>query len=141
VARSRGLEADFQWLTPYRPLRIFGSFGLLDAKYKEYPDAPAPISAGIGETQDLGGRRIAFSPKATATLTPSLTYEFGEVAVTLAGDAIYQGEQYTDTDLDPATRVPAYWKYAARLIVADVRDHWTLSVGGSNLTDKRVLTR
>ncbi|ROH91078.1 TonB-dependent receptor [Stagnimonas aquatica] len=141
TARSRGLEADFQWLTPYRPLRIVGSLGLLDAKYLDYPGAPAPISQGIGAKQNLGGQRIAFAPKATGTLTPSLTYEFGEVAFTLAGDIIYQGDQYTDVDLDPATHVDPYYQYAARFIVADVRERWSLSVGGTNLGDKRVLNQ
>ena len=140
-ARSRGVEADIQWLTPFRPLRILGSLGLLDARYREYPGAPAPISEGVGATQNLDGRRIAFAPKATGTLTPTLSHEVGALAVSLSGDLIYQGEQYTDTDLDPNTRVPAYWKYAARLTLGDVRERWTLSLGGTNLSDKRVLNQ
>src|SRR3546814_5023858 len=32
-ATSRGLESDFQWLTPWRLLTIRGSLGLIDATY------------------------------------------------------------------------------------------------------------
>src|SRR3546814_3565446 len=59
-ATSRGLESDFQWLTPWRLLTIRGSLGLIDATYDSYPEAPAPIADGINATQNLKGRRIAF---------------------------------------------------------------------------------
>ncbi len=140
-ATSRGLEADFSWRTPYEPLRLNGSLGLLSARYKRYRDAPAPISQGIGATQNLDGKRIAFSPDSTGTLTPSLSYEIGPVVATVAGDVIYQGEQFTDTDLDPATRVAGHFLYAARLMLAHPKDIWSLSLGGSNLADKRVLNQ
>ena len=141
AAESRGLEADFTWLTPYEPLRVIGSFGLLDARYKRYPNAPAPISEGINQNQDLAGRRIAFAPSSTGTLTPMLTYLLGAFNLTLAADVIYQGDQFTDTDLDPNSYVPAYTKYGARLILAAANESWALSLGGSNLTDERVLNQ
>ena len=140
-AVSRGVEGDFQWLTPYRPLRIMGSFGVLDAHYTSYLAGPAPISQGIGETQDLSGRRVAFAPRGTGSLTPTLAYEFAGLRLTLAGDVIYQGNQYTDTDLDPATYTPSYVKYNARLIFGQAEDRWSLAIGGNNLADKRVLNQ
>ncbi|MDO9452704.1 MAG: TonB-dependent receptor [Stagnimonas sp.] len=140
-AVSRGLEADFNWRTPYEPLRINGSLGLLRARYKSYTGAPAPISQGIGQTQDLSGKRIALSPDRTGTLTPSLSYPLLGVVATLAGDVIYQGNQFTDTDLDPNTRVGGHFIYAARLMVAHPGEAWALSIGGSNLGDKRVLNQ
>ena len=140
-ARSRGWEADFQWLTPFEPLKIVGSVGILDARYVDYPGAPAPISQGIGASQNLAGQRIAFAPERTATLTPTLTLLLGDYIATVAADALYQGDQFTDTDLDPNTRQPAYTKYAARLTVAPAGGWWTVSLGGTNLTDERVLNQ
>lgn len=140
-AVSRGIEGDFQWLTPYRPLRVMGSFGVLDAKYTRYLAGPAPISQGIGETQDLSGRRVAFAPRGTGSLTPTLAYEFAGLRLTLAGDLIYQGNQFTDTDLDPSTYTPSYVKYNARLILGGAEDRWSLAIGGNNLADKRVLNQ
>lgn len=140
-ATSRGLEADFSWRTPYEPLRLNGSLGLLRARYKSYIGGPAPVSQGLGQTQDLSGKRIALSPDRTGTLTPSLSYPLLGVVTTLAGDVIYQGNQFTDTDLDPNTRVGGHFIYAARLMVAHPNEAWALSVGGSNLGDKRVLNQ
>ena len=140
-ARSRGWEADFQWLTPYDPLRIMGSLGLMKAYYLDYPGAPAPIGEGIGSTQNLAGKRIAFAPEHTATLTPSLTYLFGEYLATLAVDALYQGGQFTDTDLDPNTYQEGYTKLAARLMFSHAGGWWTLALGGTNLTDEAVLNQ
>lgn len=140
-AVSRGLEADFSWRTPYQPLRLNGSFGLLSARYKTYKDAPAPISQGLGATQDLDGRRLSFSPDRTGTFTPTLSYPVFGMVATLAGDVIYQGEQFTDVDLDPATRVAGHFLYAARLMLTHPRDVWSLSIGGSNLADKKVLNQ
>src|SRR5581483_7892388 len=141
-AHSRGLEADFNWLTPYAPLRIIGSGSLLSARYDDYAGAPAPWAQGIGATQNLGGQRIAFSPSSTATLTPTLTYLLGgSFVTTIAGDLIWQGDQFTDATLDPHSRVGGYAKYTARVTFGDVQGRWNLLVGGMNLTDKRVLNQ
>jgi iron complex outermembrane receptor protein len=142
-AYSRGLEADFTWITPLAPLRIMGSGALLDAKYIHYRNAPAPISQGVGVTiDDAAGQRLAFAPRSTATLTPTLSHVlFGNYIVTLAGDVLWQGEQFTDVDNDPASRVGGYTKYAARLMLADTAGHWSLAIGGTNLSDKRVLNQ
>jgi iron complex outermembrane recepter protein len=140
-ARSSGWEFDFQWLTPYEPLRLVGSLGLLKAYYLEYPGAPAPISQGIGSSQDLAGARIAFAPKHTATLTPTLTYLLGDYMLTVAGDALYQGGQFTDTDLDPNTYQPGYTSYSARVMFSQAGGWWTVALGGTNLTDERVLNQ
>ena len=140
-AHSQGLEMDFRWLSPWEPLKVLGSAGLLDAKYDAYAGAPAPVGQGIGALQDLGGKRIAFAPKQTATLTPQLTFLFGDYVATLAADALFQGDQFTDTDLDPATHQAAYMKYSARMGFAAASGLWSVALGGTNLTDERVLNQ
>jgi outer membrane receptor protein involved in Fe transport len=140
-ATSKGLESDFEWLAPWEPLSVTGSWGLLDVKYDDYAGAPAPISEGIGAEQNLGGRRIAFAPKMTATLTPTITLPFDVVQWKFAVDVLYQGEQYTDTDLDPATKVKGYTEFGARITLSDIDDRWSFTLGGQNLTDKRVLNQ
>ena len=142
AAVSSGVEGDFQWLTPYRPLKFIGSFGILDAHYTHYANGPAPIADGIGATQDLSGKRVAFAPRGTGTFTPILTYPlFDKTALSLSGDVIYQGNQYTDTDLDPNVYTASYVKYNARIILGEVNDRWSFSIGGTNLGDKRVLNQ
>jgi iron complex outermembrane receptor protein len=140
-AKSQGLEMDFRWITPWEALRINGSAGLLDAKYISYPGAPAPISQGIGVKQDLAGQRIAFAPRQTATLTPQLTFLFGGFITKFAVDALYQGDQYTDTDLDPNTHQAAYIKYNAHLSFGAAGGLWAVTLAGNNLTDEKVLNQ
>ena len=143
-AQSEGWELDFQWLTPWEPLRVVGSLGLIDAKYLEYPGAPAPVQqdgTGLGASQDLAGRPIAFAPEQTATLTPTLTWLFGNYLATFAADALYQGDQYLDTDLDPHAFQPATWKYAARVMLSPAGGWWNVALGGTNLTDERTLNQ
>ena len=56
--------------------------------------------------------------------TISLTFLLGDYVATLAADALYQGGQYTDTDLDPNTYQPATTKYSARLTFAHGSGRW-----------------
>lgn len=140
-AYSQGLEADFMWLTPFEPLTITGSLGILDARYDNYVGAPAPYGSEE-DTQDLSGKRIAFAPSKTATLTPTLSLPlFGSLVTQLSVDLLYQGDQYTDTDLDPNTYVDDYMMVSARISLADEQGLWSITFGGSNLTDKRVLNQ
>ncbi|MFA5938408.1 MAG: TonB-dependent receptor [Sinimarinibacterium sp.] len=147
AAQSKGLEADLMWLTPWEPLTLMASAGLLDAKYDEYTSAPAPVrnpqtgELQVGAKQDLSGKRIAYAPRATATLTPVLSIPLGRFVGKLSGDLIYQGDQYTDTDLDENTHIDPYTLYSARFVFSNAEQSWSVSVGGSNLTDERVLSR
>ncbi|HEY0975687.1 MAG TPA: TonB-dependent receptor [Solimonas sp.] len=140
-AKSQGLEADFMWLTPWEPLMLAGNVGLLDARYQFYPGAPAPIEQGAGETQNLAGKRIAFAPRVTASFTPTLSLLFGDYVLRTSVDVLYQGDQFTDTDLDRNTYVPAVTTYSARLSFGPQVGWWNVAVGGSNLTDERVLNQ
>ncbi|MBI3171691.1 MAG: TonB-dependent receptor, partial [Hydrocarboniphaga effusa] len=147
AAQSKGLEADLMWLTPWEPLTIMASGGLLDATYDEYTSAPAQVrnpetgELQVGAEQDLSGKRIAYAPRATGTLTPILSIPLGRFVGKLSGDVIYQGDQYTDTDLDENARVDPYLLYSARFILSNAEQSWSVSIGGSNLTDERVLSR
>jgi outer membrane receptor protein involved in Fe transport len=60
---------------------------------------------------------------------------------TIAGDLIWQGDQFTDTTLDFHSRVGGYAKYAARVMFGDVAGKWNIIVAGTNLADKRVLNQ
>jgi len=147
AARSSGLEADMLWLTPWEPLSIMASVGVLDARYDEYATAPAPIrnpqtgELQLGATQDLSDKRIAFAPRTTGTLTPMLSFPVFNLMAKIAGDVIYQGDQYTDSDLDPNTHVDAYTQYAARLSLGNQAETWSLTIGGTNLSDELVLNQ
>jgi iron complex outermembrane receptor protein len=141
TAISEGVELDFVWLTPFEPLSLRGSFGLLDARYDNYSNAPAPIDQGVNATQDLSGRTIALAPEQTATLTPTLTVPVFGLGLSASVDVLYQGDQYTDTDLDEATFLAGYTSYSARVSLGAQDQRWALTLGGSNLSDERILNQ
>ncbi len=140
-AISRGLEMDFVWLTPFEPLSVVGSLGLLDARYDSYPNAPAPVSAGVNSNQDLSGKRIAFAPEQSASITPTLILPVFGLAMQTSVDLLYQGDQYTDGDLDPNSYLPGFTQVSARISLGAPDQRWALSLGVSNLTDERVLNQ
>lgn len=137
-AISDGVELDFTWLTPLQILQISGSLGLLNARYENYPSAPAPIAQGTDAQQDLSDRRISLAPKQTASLTPSIQFPLFGLGGAASVDILYQGDQYTDGDLDRATFLEAYTTISARLSLASLDNGWVVSVGGSNLTDEEI---
>ncbi len=141
AAYSEGLESELQWLTPYTPLSINASLGYLNARYKEYRNAPAPISEGIGAKQDLGGESLAFAPQITATLNPTLEYQIGSLWLRASANIQHQDEHYTDTDLDDNARIPATTTIAAHLSLKSDEQGWTVTVGGKNLSDERSLNQ
>jgi iron complex outermembrane recepter protein len=138
-AISDGVELDFTWLTPLPILTLSGSVGLLDARYDDYQNAPAPIAEGTNAQQDLSGRRIAMAPKQTASLTPKIEFPVMGMAVAASMDFLYQGDQFTDGDLDTNTFLDAYTTISGRVSLVSLENGWTISVGGSNLTNKKVL--
>lgn len=140
-ASSEGIELDFVWLTPFEPLTIAGSLGVLDARYESYANAPAPITNGVGTQQDLSGERIAFAPEQSASLTPTLTLPLFGLGLRASVDFLYQGDQYTDTDLDPNSFLSAYTLVSGRISIGAPDQSWALTVGGSNLTDEKVLNQ
>lgn len=140
-AISRGLEMDFMWLTPFEPLSIAGSLGLLDAKYDSYPNAPAPITQGVNAKQDLSGKRIAFAPEQSASITPTLTLPLFGLAMRASVDYLYQGNQYTDGDLDPSSYLKGFSQVSARISLGSNDQRWAVTLGGSNLTEEKVLNQ
>ncbi len=140
TAVSQGLELDWQWLTPFEPLSVSGALGWLDSHYTSYPGAPAPISDGRGAQQDLGGEQVAYSPQSSLTVSPKLELPLGDqYGVQTVLDIVYNGDKYTDTDLDENTKVAANTKLNLRLSMGHISRSWGVTLGVKNLTDKRTL--
>ena len=141
-ARSRGVELDFRWLTPWEPLSLRGAGASTDGRFTEFPDAPAVASSGA-DTQDLSGRRMPFVPKLQLAATPELRIPFEsplarlprDLAARLAFDVRYRSAQYLDVDLDPNTRQGGYVMLDGRLAVGTADDRLTLQVAVENITN------
>lgn len=136
-ARSRGFEAETFWM-PLRGATVQASVGYAQARYLSYPDAPARADSGA-QTQDLGGRPLAFAPRWTANLTPSMTLPLTDAFLTtFAISASYRDKRYLDLDDDPRKRQSAATVLDLRVILQGFDTPWSLMLVGHNLTDERI---
>ncbi len=140
-ARTRGLELDLQWLTPWEPLSLIGSAAFTDARFVSYPDAPAPQTSGAN-SQDLSDRPLPNSPKVQFNVSPTLRFPLilaaRDLVASSALDVLYRGSSYLSEDLDPRHHRDAYVQLGARVAVSSADGFWTLSLAGKNLTDEDV---
>ncbi len=152
-AVSQGLEIDWQWLPPLEWLSLAGSLGLSDVSYDRFVCGPATAEDTDTSpecnpdndprpppTQDLSGRETPFTPRMTASFTPSVRFPLwprrnlgGVVGI----DVLYQGEQYLDADLDPASFQKATTKINARLGIAPGDRRWSIMFNAKNLGGAR----
>jgi iron complex outermembrane receptor protein len=148
-ARSRGIEAEVQWLSPWEPFSIRGSGALTDAVFKRYPNAPAPRSSS-SPNQDLSGKRLPYAPQRQLNATPELRFPFAVPALpfafpsrltfTTALDILYRGDLFLDGDLDPNTRQGDYVLLTGRIGLANADENMSLNVAVENLTNADVMT-
>jgi len=148
-AISKGFEIDGTWAATNR-LRFNFAVGYNDAKYEEYQGVPCFTGQTLAlgcqpgatpsprdDVQDLSGKSIANAPKWSGS--GSAQYRFtlpGDLEVTTFAQALYRDSYFTLTTLDPVAVQPSYWKFDARISVADPDGRWNLSLIGRNLTDE-----
>ncbi len=136
-ARSRGVEAEAFWI-PMRGTGLQASVGYADARYRSYPDAPARSDSGE-QTQDLGGRPLAFAPRWTANLAPSLSLLLSEAFLTtFVINASFRDKRFLDLDDDPRKQQAATTVLDFRVILQGNDTPWTLALVGHNLTDETI---
>ncbi|MGH7899640.1 MAG: hypothetical protein ACREQQ_16925, partial [Candidatus Binatia bacterium] len=119
-----------------------------DAKFKSFPNAPAPV--GSGQTnQDLSGRRMPFVSEIQSNVTPALRFPVvdlvpvpafvpRDLAVTAALDVIYRSNLYLDSDLDPRSRQDEYVMLDGRVRFTTFDGALSLAVLVDNILDEDV---
>lgn len=129
--KSQGIEADFTWLPKIDGMRVYGSIGLLDAKFTK-PFAP--------QGEDLNGRRtagaadLAFNVGAdyNRPLGDSLEWGFGV-------NTTFSDEYETQNALISGSYIQdSYWLLNSRVFVGANDGRWQASIAGRNLTDELV---
>ncbi|MGH7805760.1 MAG: TonB-dependent receptor domain-containing protein, partial [Candidatus Binatia bacterium] len=155
-ARTRGVELDGEWLTPWEPLSIRGAAAVTDARFVDFPDAPASATSDA-DTQDLSGRRMPYTPKTQVNVTPTFRFPFAspelppffgldrlvgrdlDLVLNAAFDVRYRSSSFLDGDLDPIVKQDGYVVLDARLSLAALDDALTLGVVVKNVTNTDVL--
>ncbi len=145
AATTRGVEFDGAWaVTDW--MTVGGSGAYLDAAYDEYSSGPCTADqralaglAGVPCFQDLTGKTTAYAPEWTANLFTDMSFDVSSSFILrLRLDAGFTDEYFYDADLDPNTRQSSFWRYGARVSLADAGDRWELSLLGKNLSNEKI---
>jgi iron complex outermembrane receptor protein len=112
-------------------LNLSAAYAYTDARFDEFDD----------EGIDRSGNRISRTPKHKLTLSPSYTAALGgSTELTVAVDYQYESLIYDDNSNEGPEIRPATHFVDARVVLAGIGDHWTLSLWGKNLTNERTRT-
>jgi iron complex outermembrane receptor protein len=110
---------------------ISGNLAWLHAKYDEYLDGGVDVS---------GQKRFTNAPRVSGALNVEYRKPLGNGGNLAARmSSTYQSEVWPTTDLSPAIRQQGYGLLGAG-VVWTLDDAWSLSLQGSNLTDKAYRT-
>jgi iron complex outermembrane receptor protein len=138
-AYSQGVEVELE-AVPMDNLNIAFSATLMEAKFEDYRNVPAP--ANYTGLQDYSGNDIPYSPN--VKLTGQISYEFDLGAggtLTPQATVLYSGDyQLTDTNtvLD---RQESFAKLDLRLSWEDVAGRYRVDAFANNVTDEITLNR
>lgn len=88
--------------------------------------------------QNLAGRTTQRAPRWSGSVDASYTQPIGDLELKAATSLYFTDGYYLADNLDPNLRQAGYARIDARLTLASVRDRWSLSVIGSNLTNRKV---
>lgn len=133
TARVYGLDVDFE-IAPVKNFTLSGGFGLLDAKYKDFPGSPSTLPDGSATVINAGGNRMINSPKFSGSATAAY------VMPTEAGDfrasatVTNKGLTYTAPDNIPV--LPGYTLLNASLGWTSTDERYGVELWALNLTDK-----
>ncbi len=138
---SKGIEFDFGAALT-ESLTLEGGIGYIDSGYDEFASAPCPAPGYpgcVGNTQDLSGSRLDNAPLWTgsAALTYRAPTPFNDSLTWFARiDTSLKSGVNLDVTQPYETRQGGYALYGARVGLEPLDASWTLTLWGSNLTDK-----
>jgi outer membrane receptor protein involved in Fe transport len=140
-ARIRGFELEMV-AAPIDGLTINGSLGYIDATYKSVAAAAAAVGgANAFQAGTLVGTSLPKTPKWKINLSPRYEMKLASGAsVILLADWTHTSGIWNDTARTYLLYRPANEMVNASISYREPHDHWTVTVGGTNLTDVRYLT-
>ena len=136
---SRGVDADFVWLTPVDGLSMQGGITYAETQYGEDRPAAALFQPG-GASFRLPGSRVSFAPLWSGSL--STTFErdvFANLLFRASGSARYTSSYNTGSDLLPSKVQDQLLLFNGRVSLGSQDKRWALELWGQNLTDEDYL--
>jgi iron complex outermembrane recepter protein len=129
-AKIPGFETEVEF-APLKRLHFTGGLGYLDAHYVSVPASAAPITV---DSQLPNAPRWTGTAGVTADV---LTGTFGKLSMDTLWS--YKGTHFLDAANSPQLRQGGYGLLSGGLTLDPANGAWSLSVGGTNLTNKEYL--
>jgi iron complex outermembrane receptor protein len=139
-ARIRGFELETSTLLTDL-LTIDASVGYLDSEYTsvlpgvQVVSGPNALQAGT-----IVGAELPKTPEWKANVSPRLQAPLGTGSLLLVADYTYQSESWNNAQRTYLLRRAASDIVNASIGYTSQHEQWSVTLGGTNLTDKRVLT-
>lgn len=140
-ARIRGFELEVL-AAPVDGLTINGSVGYIDATYSSVSPATAAVGgANVFQAGTLVGETLPKTPKWKINVSPRYEARLGNGgSLVLLADWTHSSSAWNDTQRTfLLQRVPSDIVNSS-ISYREPGGHWSLTAGGTNLTDKRFLT-
>lgn len=130
TGRIKGFEVEGE-AAPIDQVQLTFGVGYLDAYYTDIDLAAAPVTTDS---------KFAFVPEWTASAAINAdVYEGQAGKLTLRGDWFHQSGTFKDAVNSPQLFQPAYSVFGASASFTDKSEHFTVTGGVTNLTDKRYI--
>lgn len=137
---NKGLELDFNWITPADGVSVYGTVALTSTKYTK-PFDPNPNNAIPIELESIEGRSAARAPSFAGNLAVDYrrpvgnSFEFG-----MTGNVAFSSSYWTNEDSLTDTKQKSYATFDLAVSLGDADGAWQFAVIGRNLGDKRAIT-
>ena len=140
-ARIRGFELEMV-AAPVNGLTINGSIGYIDAQYTSVSPATAAVGgASPLQAGTLVGEDLPKTPKWKINISPRYEARLANGgSLVLLADWTHSSSAWNDTQRTYLLRRVASDIVNASISYREPDGHWSLTAGGTNLTDKRFLT-
>ncbi|MBJ7444008.1 MAG: TonB-dependent receptor [Sphingobium sp.] len=140
-ARIRGFELEMV-AAPVDGLTINGAVGYIDAQYTSVSAGAAAVGgANPFQAGTLVGETLPKTPKWKVNLSPRYEAKLGNGgSVVLLADWTYTSSAWNDTQRTFLLKRVSTDIVNASISYREPDGHWSLTAGGTNLTDKRFLT-
>jgi outer membrane receptor protein involved in Fe transport len=140
-ARIKGFEAELV-ARPFSGFTVNASVGYISAKYTYVDPAVAAVSGtNIFQAGTLVGASVPKTPDWKINISPRYEARLGNGGkLIFLGDWTHTTSLWNDTQRTYLLRRAASDMINAGVTYEEPNDHWSLTVGGTNLTEDRYLT-
>jgi len=131
---TKGIDIDFNWLTPVDGVSIFGALAYTRTKYTK----PFDPNKNDGDVTELNGRFAARAPKWAGNIGVDYRAPFANgLELGLTGNMQFSSSYFTNEDSLNDHIQGSYATFDIAASVGDIDGRWEIAIIARNLADKR----